>query len=308
MAKKNDSGWQEARDCLVAEELKSKRVVKARTPNQEKYLKAIQESVITLASGPAGCGKTYLACWMASQMLRERKVDKIIISRPLIECDESLGYLPGDLNEKVAPFLAPVTEAFGEFFHKNDFDKFIREGAITVCPLAYMRGRSFKNAFIILDEAENGSYRQLHMLLTRFGQGCKVVVSGDITQSDLPHRGPNPLGEIMKRLKGRPEISMVKLTRADIQRHELIEFVDRRLSGGGDGDLGCDIADELVKDGEAWYRLTCPKCQANVWFSNGDEDDDETEDIGETNCWKCGKALKTGIEGEGVAQGSDSPL
>lgn len=218
--------WRE----LQAEDLVERKRLKPLTRNQEVYFKAVETSTITLCVGPAGTGKTHVACGIASQMLKDGRIDRIILSRPLVTCDEEMGFLPGDLGEKVSPYMAPMFDAFGEFFGPRELEKRFEDGTIEICPLAVMRGRTFKNSVLILDEAQNATKRQLKMFLTRFGLGTRVIVCGDVSQSDLPgEQSQNPLLWAVDKLWGNPDITTVFLTRDDVLRHGLINFVIERL-------------------------------------------------------------------------------
>jgi phosphate starvation-inducible PhoH-like protein len=223
--------WVRERDKDVESRIQQTRQLKPLTKNQAVYADAIRKHTVTIAAGPPGSGKTYIPCGIAAKMLQAGEVERIVVARPLIQCDEELGILPGDLNEKVSPFLAPVFDAFGDFFEQKDLQRLEFENKLVVCPLAVMRGRTFKNSFVILDEASNATAGQLRMFLTRFGVGSKVVVSGDIFQSDLTPGKMPPLLDVMKRLRGHKDIAVVQLTDADVVRHPLISFIDERLHG-----------------------------------------------------------------------------
>ena len=166
------------------------RQIKAKTINQKIYLDSIDKNTITIARGPAGTGKTYLAAAMAVKALKEKKISRIILSRPVIEAGENLGYLPGDLKEKVDPHFRPLYDSLQDFIGLSKFEQFVRQGIIEITPLAYMRGRTFNESFVILDEAQNTTLAQMRMILTRLGYGAKMVITGDQTQVDLP----NPSG------------------------------------------------------------------------------------------------------------------
>jgi phosphate starvation-inducible PhoH-like protein len=222
--------WQEKRDRDVAER-SAKKPLRPLTDNQKRYVEAVDRCTVTIVAGPPGSGKTYCACGIAARMLKSGDVDRVVVARPLLTCGEELGFLPGDMNEKVSPYLAPVFDSLEDFFEKRELQTLVSQEKIVICPLAVMRGRSFKKSFVILDEANNATYGQLRMFLTRFGEGSKVVVSGDLFQSDLtPGRMP-PLLDVMKRLNGHPDISIVQLTDDDVVRHPLIRFIEERLHG-----------------------------------------------------------------------------
>jgi phosphate starvation-inducible PhoH-like protein len=201
------------------------RRIKPRTQGQAAYVEAIRSHDMTLCTGPAGCGKTYLAVATAVEAYRAKAIRKIVLVRPAVEAGESLGYLPGDLNEKLNPYLRPLLDAINEMV---DFDqvKFLMEqDIIEVIPLAYMRGRTLNHAFIILDEAQNATVAQMKMFLTRMGEGSKVVVSGDISQVDLPYGVTSGLRDAIQRLQGIEEIAIIKLQESDIVRHRLVQRI-----------------------------------------------------------------------------------
>ncbi|MCL2151369.1 MAG: PhoH family protein [Oscillospiraceae bacterium] len=206
--------------------------VKAKTLGQRKYIDAIMKNSVTLAIGPAGTGKTYLAVAAAVAAFRSKSVNRIILTRPAVEAGERLGFLPGDLQSKVDPYLRPLYDALFELLGADTYNKYLERGNIEVAPLAYMRGRTLDDAFIILDEAQNTSREQMKMFLTRMGFGSKIVVTGDITQIDLPPDKTSGLRDAMKVLDNIPDIEICTLTSADVVRHELvskiIEAYDKR--------------------------------------------------------------------------------
>ncbi len=207
------------------------RRIKPRTEGQATYLEAIRQHDMTFCIGPAGCGKTYLAVAMAVEALKSKSVRKVVLVRPAVEAGESLGYLPGDLHEKLNPYLRPLLDAINEMI---DFDqvKFLMEqNAIEVIPLAYMRGRTLNQAFVILDEAQNATVAQMKMFLTRMGEGSKIVVSGDISQVDLPLGTTSGLRDAVQRLDGIQGISFVRLTEGDIVRHPLVRKIVAAYEG-----------------------------------------------------------------------------
>lgn len=201
------------------------RRVKPRTEGQAAYIEAIRTHDLTLCSGPAGCGKTYLAVATAVEAYRAKAIRKIVLVRPAVEAGESLGYLPGDLKEKLNPYLRPLLDAINEMV---DFDqvKFLMEQeVIEVIPLAYMRGRTLSQAFIILDEAQNATVSQMKMFLTRMGEGSKVVVSGDTSQVDLPSGVTSGLKDAIQRLNSIDGVAIIKLQESDIVRHPLVQRI-----------------------------------------------------------------------------------
>lgn len=199
--------------------------VRAKTPMQQAYLDAITSHEITVSIGPAGTGKTFLACAMAVKALRERQVSRLILSRPTVEAGEKLGYLPGDLMEKVDPHFRPLYDALQEFLGISRFQQMLRQGIIEITPLGYMRGRTFNEAFIVLDEAQNTTDRQMRMFLTRMGYGSRVVVTGDRTQIDLPSAKDSSLHMLQKVLGGIERMAFVDLDEKDVIRHELVRRI-----------------------------------------------------------------------------------
>lgn len=197
-------------------------VIRARTPTQFEFYKKVKQSDITFAIGPAGTGKTYLAVAMAVAALKENSVTKIILSRPAVEAGESLGFLPGDLNEKVDPYLRPLLDALNEMVTPEKLRVMIEKRVIEIVPLAYMRGRTLNNAFVILDEAQNSIAMQMKMFLTRLGRGSKMIITGDTTQIDLPSRATSGLVQIQKVLKNIEGISFVYFDKSDVVRHPLV--------------------------------------------------------------------------------------
>lgn len=189
--------------------------LKARNPKQDKYIKAIKSQTITFGIGPAGTGKTYIATVLACDMLTKGEIDQIIITRPAVEAGEKLGFLPGDENEKYAPYIAPFREIMNERIGKSKVDYLIKTGAIKAEPFAYMRGKTFKNAFVILDEAQNTTKVQLKLLLTRIGDNCRVVVDGDIDQTDINNSG---LQDAVDRLSFIPTVSVVEFNVSEVVR------------------------------------------------------------------------------------------
>ncbi len=204
------------------------RRIKPRTEGQAGYIAAIRSSDITLCKGPTGCGKTYLAVALAVEALKSRAIRKIVLVRPAVEAGESLGFLPGDLQAKLNPYLRPLLDALNEMLDYDQVKYLMEHDVIEVIPLAYMRGRTLNEAFIILDEAQNTTSAQMKMFLTRMGVGSKIVVSGDITQVDLPAGVTSGLRDAWHRLGGIRGVSFVKLASGDIVRHRLVqEIVDR---------------------------------------------------------------------------------
>ena len=199
--------------------------IKAKTVGQKAYLDAIRKNVITLGVGPAGTGKTYLAVAMAVAAFRAKQVNRIILTRPAVEAGERLGFLPGDLQSKVDPYLRPLYDALFEMLGPETYQKYVERGNIEVAPLAYMRGRTLDDSFIILDEAQNTSREQMKMFLTRLGFGSKIVITGDITQIDLPRDTASGLKEAMRVLNGVEDIAVCRLTAQDVVRHVLVQRI-----------------------------------------------------------------------------------
>ncbi len=199
--------------------------IRCRTLGQRAYVSAIRKNTLTFGIGPAGTGKTYLAVAMAVAAYKSGSVDKIILTRPAIEAGEKLGFLPGDLQTKVDPYLRPLYDALQELFGVDNYVTLIERGIIEIAPLAYMRGRTLSNAFIILDEAQNATNEQMKMFLTRFGEGSKVVVNGDLTQADLPRGVTGGLSRAVDILKDLEGVDVCVLTEKDVVRHELVQRI-----------------------------------------------------------------------------------
>ena len=199
--------------------------IKAKTVGQQHYMKAIQKNTITLGVGPAGTGKTYLAVAAAVAAFRERTVNRIILTRPAVEAGERLGFLPGDLQNKVDPYLRPLYDALYDMLGPETFQKYQERGSIEVAPLAYMRGRTLDDSFIILDEAQNTTKEQMKMFLTRLGFGSKIVITGDVTQIDLPSDKTSGLKDAIRVLEGVKDIAVCRLTSADVVRHALVQEI-----------------------------------------------------------------------------------
>lgn len=207
--------------CFTA----SGKIIRARTVGQKKYIDAIRNNTIVLGIGPAGTGKTYLAVAMAVKAFRNHEIKKIILTRPAVEAGEKLGFLPGDLQDKVDPYLRPLYDALFDMFGAESFRKYMEKGIIEVAPLAYMRGRTLDEAFIILDEAQNTTSEQIKMFLTRLGSESRMVITGDITQIDLPDSKKSGLTEAMKVLKGIDDIQIHRFTEKDVVRHKLVQDI-----------------------------------------------------------------------------------
>lgn len=209
---------------VVAVTVRGKKIF-ARTLGQKTYIEAIKNNGLTFGIGPAGTGKTYLAVARAVAALQAKEVNRLILTRPAVEAGEKLGFLPGDLQEKVDPYLRPLYDGLFDIMGVDAFQKHVERGAIEIAPLAYMRGRTLDDAFIILDEAQNTTPEQMKMFLTRMGFGSKIVVTGDITQIDLPRGSVSGLAEVGEIFAGIRGIQVVRLTSEDIVRHELIQKI-----------------------------------------------------------------------------------
>ena len=201
--------------------------IKSKTHGQKSYVNAIKNNTITFGIGPAGTGKTFLAVAMAATAFREKQVNRIILTRPAVEAGEKLGFLPGDLQNKVDPYLRPLYDSLYEIMGVETYQKYLEKGMIEIAPLAYMRGRTLDDSFIILDEAQNTTPEQMKMFLTRIGFGSKAVVTGDITQIDLPGDKKSGLKEVIKILQDVKGIEFVHLTEKDVVRHELVQRIIR---------------------------------------------------------------------------------
>jgi phosphate starvation-inducible PhoH-like protein len=201
------------------------RRIKAKTQGQKNYVDKIRKNDIVFGIGPAGTGKTFLAVSMAVNTFKNKEVDRIVLTRPAVEAGEKLGFLPGDLQEKVDPYLRPLYDALYEIMGIESYQKHLEKGMIEIAPLAYMRGRTLDNSFIILDEAQNTTPEQMKMFLTRLGIGSKAVITGDITQVDLPHNEKSGLIEVMDILKDVEGIEFSFLTEKDVVRHELVRKI-----------------------------------------------------------------------------------
>jgi len=221
----NGAGWHpillEPRRDDEDREQSYRRKVRAQSENQTALIRAIDTHHLTVALGPAGTGKTYLAVTAAVEALEEGRIDRIVLSRPAVEAGENLGFLPGDLHEKLAPYLRPLYDALNERIGGKRVRQHIAEGTIEIAPIAYMRGRTLNNAFVVIDEAQNCTYGQIKMLLTRLGWHSTMVLTGDPDQSDLLD-GMSGLKDIARRLEAVPGVAVVRLTDADIVRHPLV--------------------------------------------------------------------------------------
>ena len=212
--------------------------IKAKTLGQQKYMKAIAKNTVTIGVGPAGTGKTYLAVAAAVAAFRERTVNRIILTRPAVEAGERLGFLPGDLQDKVDPYLRPLYDALFDMLGPETYQKYVERGSIEVAPLAYMRGRTLDDSFIILDEAQNTTREQMKMFLTRLGFGSKIVITGDVTQIDLPEDKVSGLKDAIRVLEGVDDIAVCRLTAADVVRHALVQEIISAYERAGQKTVG----------------------------------------------------------------------
>ena len=219
--------------------------IKCKTVGQKKYVDAIKKQTITFGIGPAGTGKTYLAVCLAVQAMKSRQADKIILTRPAVEAGEKLGFLPGDLQTKVDPYLRPLYDALQEMLGLETYTRLMERGSIEIAPLAYMRGRTLSNAFVILDEAQNTTREQMKMFLTRLGDGSKMVITGDVTQIDLPDGKSSGLQHAASVLKEVEGVEIINLTDKDVVRNPLVMRIVRAYEK--DGNRRLSLADDQVK-------------------------------------------------------------
>lgn len=231
--KDKESGFR-GQDELIETERKR---ISPRSPNQSRYVQAMQKHDLVFGLGPAGTGKTYLAVAMGASLLRRRMVDRLILSRPAVEAGERLGFLPGDMKDKVDPYLRPLYDALQDMLPEGKFATRLESGHIEVAPLAFMRGRTLSNAFVILDEAQNTTPAQMMMFLTRLGEGSRMVITGDPAQHDLPLGAASGLDDAVGKLEGLNDIGMIRFTEKDVVRHPLVSKIIgayRQKTDGGD--------------------------------------------------------------------------
>lgn len=200
-------------------------IIRARTINQQRLVKLSEKCDLLFAVGPAGSGKTYTAIALAVRALKEKQIRRIILTRPAVEAGEKLGFLPGDMKEKLDPYLQPLYDALNDMIPAAKLQKFLEEGTVQIAPLAYMRGRTLDNAFVILDEAQNTTLSQIKMFLTRMGRNAKFIVTGDVTQIDLPRRSDSGLTKAMDTLRNIEGIGIVEFDKRDIVRHRLVKYI-----------------------------------------------------------------------------------
>jgi len=219
---KFDYSQNEIKDIIL---FKKNDFIKPRTANQLEYMKMVKENDIVFAIGPAGTGKTYLAVAFAVASLKNKEVNRIVLTRPAVEAGENLGFLPGDLSEKVDPYLRPLYDALGDMIPMEKLESYVEKKIIEVIPLAYMRGRTINNAFVILDEAQNSTTLQMKMFLTRLGPNSKAIITGDITQIDLPRRDLSGLVQIQEILRNVKDIAFLYFDKSDVVRHKLVKDI-----------------------------------------------------------------------------------
>ena len=234
-AESNDSSSDSAAQSQAPEDIivygNEGKIIRARTKNQKRLVDDYQSHDLIFATGPAGTGKTYTAIALAVRALKNREVKRLILTRPAVEAGERLGFLPGDLKDKLDPYLQPLYDALQDMVPAQRLKSYMEDGTIQIAPLAYMRGRTLESAFVILDEAQNTNLVQLKMFLTRMGNHAKFIVTGDITQIDLPNKGDSGLKRAMEILKGIPGISYVNFTKEDIVRHPLVTKIVKAFEG-----------------------------------------------------------------------------
>ncbi len=234
-AESNDCSSDSAAQSQVPEDIivygNEGKIIRARTKNQKRLVDDYQSHDLIFATGPAGTGKTYTAIALAVRALKNREVKRLILTRPAVEAGERLGFLPGDLKDKLDPYLQPLYDALQDMVPAQRLKSYMEDGTIQIAPLAYMRGRTLESAFVILDEAQNTNLVQLKMFLTRMGNHAKFIVTGDITQIDLPNKGDSGLKRAMEILKGVPGISYVNFTKEDIVRHPLVTKIVKAFEG-----------------------------------------------------------------------------
>ena len=224
--------------------------IKAKTIGQKKYVEAIRKNTVVMGIGPAGTGKTFLAVAMAVTALRAKKVERIILTRPAVEAGEKLGFLPGDLQNKIDPYLRPLYDALYEMLGVEAYQRCVERGTIEIAPLAYMRGRTLDDSFIILDEAKNTTPEQMKMFLTRLGFNSKAVVTGDLTQTDLPFGKKSGLAEAVKILEGIDDIAVHRFTERDVVRHRLVQKIILAYENYGKQKRGEGAKYKIKKDNE----------------------------------------------------------
>lgn len=217
-------------DPMVARGYKSEHL-SAKTPNQREYMRAVRNSDVTLAHGPPGTGKTHIAMGLAVQMMRAKEIEKIVVCRPVVPVGRDIGYLPGGIEEKLGPYLRPLFDELEVYCEKSLLKIWMDTSRLEICPISAMRGRTFRNSFVVLDEAQNATHEELRMFFTRFGFGSKVVATGDLNQSDLPRPIRGGFRHAISKLEGLDGLRVVELFGSDIVRHRLTSEIDQRLAG-----------------------------------------------------------------------------
>ena len=264
-----DFHWSKARDKSVSERTQAAKRVKPMTANHAKYLTAIDSKKCVVCTGPAGTGKTYMACGKAVEMLKSGAVSRIILTRPQEECGEKMGFMPGGNDDKLIDMMVPLLDNLDEFLAPGELDKLREEGKVVMVALGKMRGRTIKDAFVILDEAQNATHKQLKMFVTRFGNKCKMVVCGDPSQSDLPYEGVNSLADACRRFRAdpHPSVAVVHMgAEEDIVRDELVRWFDRVLS--------TPVQDAPREQESPAVMVPCPQCDRDVWYDDAADDGD----------------------------------
>lgn len=274
--------WRSLQQMAVEERFKEQ--LKPLTENQVLYFKAIHSATVTIAIACAGTGKTFVACGVASQLLKQGKIEKLILTRPMVTCGKGMGFLPGDVIEKALPFMRPFMDVLDKFFSANEVASRLRDKSIEIVPLELMRGMSIDNAMVICDESQGAEFNQIHMLMTRIGKNTKLIITGDITGSQTDIQLPvNPLKEIVRRFTVRgphQDIAIVRLTRKDIVRNPLIQYIDETLTG----DYECQ------QESGSWDFVKCPNCKERVWY--------EANDPEAVKCWGCHKIISLYVGGD----------
>ncbi len=261
--------------------------IRPKTPGQRVLWKSLHQKSMTICTGPAGSGKTLLPMQAAAEMLQQNKIKKIVITRPLVGCGGAMGFFPGSVHEKMLPWMAAAIDPLEEYFGKKAFGEYLDEGIIELTPLEIMRGSSFRNSFIFLDEAQNASFIQLKMFLTRLGNSTTMVVSGDVSQSDIDSgKQENSLAKVISRLERNPheQIGVVRLSREDILRSEVVKWLDERLS---DDYISPQSPQPL--DSASVYSFDCHCCKEECSFNDAALGEDVL--VSYVKCWNCDSVI-----------------
>ena len=240
-------------------------IIRAKTPNQERLVKLYEKNDLLFAVGPAGTGKTYTAIALAVRALKEREVKRIILTRPAVEAGEKLGFLPGDMKEKLDPYLQPLYDALNDMIPPAKLEKFLEDGTVQIAPLAYMRGRTLGNAFVILDEAQNTTLSQIKMFLTRMGRNSRFIVTGDVTQIDLPKKSDSGLVRSMEILRDVKGIGIVEFDKRDIIRHDLVKYIVEAF----------DRSAEREEERRSAYKAPLINLKKHIDYERKTEDEEE---------------------------------